>query len=206
MSSISLQGFWQTGGHGYRYSVALLSFTLGAVHKVRHVIFFQSWPLPPSVTLCHTSRTVREEDWCKYKCSLHVLHSDIITFIPDISIALLSVHYYSEALPITALIGLLYHTPERYRQLRVKDLPKVLTWRLVRYSNLRPSGRKAPNLPLSLHSSHLSRLCFSLSELAGCDPLPFASGLRSTWPSNAQGTLADGASKPSFNQFERACT
>src|SRR6218665_72723 len=43
--------------------------------------------------------------------------------------------------------------PKRYRQLRVKDLPKVHTWRLLEWdSNLRPSGRKAPNLPLSHHA------------------------------------------------------
>ena len=35
-----------------------------------------------------------------------------------------------------------------YRQLRVKDLPKVPTWRLEWDSNLRPSGYKAPHLPL----------------------------------------------------------
>ena len=35
------------------------------------------------------------------------------------------------------------------RQLRVKDFPKVSTWWLKWDSNLRPSGRKAPNLPLS---------------------------------------------------------
>src|SRR6218665_1163992 len=38
---------------------------------------------------------------------------------------------------------------KRYRQLRVKDLPKVPTWRLEWDSNLRPSGRKTPNLSLS---------------------------------------------------------
>ena len=32
---------------------------------------------------------------------------------------------------------------------RVKDLPKVPTWRLAWDSNLSPSGRKAPNLPMS---------------------------------------------------------
>ena len=37
------------------------------------------------------------------------------------------------------------NTPKRYRQLWVKDLPKVLAWRLEWDSNLRPSGRKAPN-------------------------------------------------------------
>ena len=41
------------------------------------------------------------------------------------------------------------NTPQRYRQLRVKDLPMVSTWRLEWDLNLQPSGRKAPNLPLS---------------------------------------------------------
>jgi len=36
-----------------------------------------------------------------------------------------------------------------HRQLRLKDLPKVPTWLLERESNLRPVGRKAPNLPMS---------------------------------------------------------
>src|SRR6218665_1834995 len=51
--------------------------------------------------------------------------------------------------PDTARIGLLCpsFTPKRHRQLRVKDLTKVLTWRLERDSNPRPFGRKAPNLP-----------------------------------------------------------
>src|SRR6218665_1444388 len=37
---------------------------------------------------------------------------------------------------------------KRHRQLRVKDLPKVPTWRLERYSNPRPSSRKASTLPM----------------------------------------------------------
>ena len=37
---------------------------------------------------------------------------------------------------------------KRYRQLRLKDLPKVPTWQLEWDLKLRPSGRKAPNLPL----------------------------------------------------------
>ena len=36
-------------------------------------------------------------------------------------------------------------TPRCCGQLQVKDLPKVLTWRLEWDSNLQPSGRKAPN-------------------------------------------------------------
>ena len=46
-------------------------------------------------------------------------------------------------------------TPKRYRQMQVKDLPKVPTWRLEWDSNLQPSGWKAPNLPLSHHTPHI---------------------------------------------------
>src|SRR6218665_1045784 len=40
------------------------------------------------------------------------------------------------------------YTLKRYRQLQVKELPKVPTWRLERDSNPRPSGRKASSLPM----------------------------------------------------------
>ena len=55
--------------------------------------------------------------------------------------------------------------PKRYRQLRVKDLPKVRTRRLEWDSNLRPSGRKAPNLPLT----HQAPQCleWTINEAAG---------------------------------------
>ena len=56
--------------------------------------------------------------------------------------------------------------PERYRQLLVKDLPKVLTWRLGWDSNLRPFGRKALNLTTELpHPS--SDSSWSYSEPTG---------------------------------------
>ena len=47
---------------------------------------------------------------------------------------------------------------KRYTQLWVKDLLKVPTWRLERDLNLWPSGRKAPNKPLS-HHAPLSFIC-----------------------------------------------
>src|SRR6218665_3651025 len=75
----------------------------------------------------------------------------IHSFIPDISIAPLQVHYYSEALLTIARI--LCFTLKRHRQLRGKDLPKVPTWRLERDSNPRPFGRKATYLPMS-HQAH----------------------------------------------------
>ena len=46
---------------------------------------------------------------------------------------------------------------KHYRQLRVKDLLKVPTWWLEWDLNLRPSGCKTPNLPLSHHAPHLSQ-------------------------------------------------
>src|SRR6218665_3038470 len=42
-------------------------------------------------------------------------------------------------------------SPNLHRQLRVKDLPKVPTWRVERNSNPRPSGRKASTLPVRHH-------------------------------------------------------
>src|SRR6218665_1443314 len=69
-----------------------------------------------------------------------VAYSFIHSFIPDISIATLQVYHYSEALPTTARILTVseFHA-EAHRQLQVKDLPKVPTWRLDRESNPRPS-------------------------------------------------------------------
>ena len=58
----------------------------------------------------------------------------------------------SEALPTTAIDTVRVYTPKRYRQLQVKDLPKVPTWWLERVSNSRPSGRKALTLPMRHHA------------------------------------------------------
>src|SRR6218665_3384116 len=41
-----------------------------------------------------------------------------------------------------------------HRQLSMKDLPKVPTWRLERESNPRPFGRKASTLPKGHHAPH----------------------------------------------------
>jgi len=51
------------------------------------------------------------------------------SLIRVISIAPLLVHYYSKALP-TQHGYCRSFTPKRHRQLRMKDLPKVPTWRL----------------------------------------------------------------------------
>ena len=53
--------------------------------------------------------------------------------------------------PDTAWIMCRSFTPKRQRQLRVKDLPNVSTWRLERDSNPQPIGRKASSLPMSHH-------------------------------------------------------
>src|SRR6218665_4219413 len=53
--------------------------------------------------------------------------------------------------PDTARVLCRSFTPRRHRHLRVKDLPKVPTWRLERDSNPRPSGLKAATLPMHHH-------------------------------------------------------
>src|SRR6218665_2614384 len=58
-------------------------------------------------------------------------------------------HFYSttssplllRSAPDTARILCRSFTPKCHRQLRVKDLPKIFTWRLERDSNLQPSER-----------------------------------------------------------------
>ena len=77
------------------------------------------------------------------------------SFIQAISIAPLQVHYYLKALSIARRLCRSF-TPKRRRQLRVKDLPKVPTWRLERDSKTRSFGRKASNLPMSHNASHRS--------------------------------------------------
>src|SRR6218665_1764163 len=76
---------------------------------------------------------------CLFRFSSFLVHS---SFIPAISISPLQVLYYSEALPTrpysTDTVSE-FHA-EAHRQLQVKDLPKVPTWRLEREWNPRPSG------------------------------------------------------------------
>ena len=55
-------------------------------------------------------------------------------------------------------------TPKRHRQLWVKDLPKVPTWRLERDSNPRPSGRKASTLPMRHHVPWYWDILHSISK------------------------------------------
>ena len=92
--------------------------------------------------------------WKTVRCSLirnrcaRLEHKALdLSFFQDISIATLQVHYYSEALPTQHgyCVGVSWwHSI--HRQLRVKDLPKVPTWRLD--FNPRPFRRKALNLPV----------------------------------------------------------
>src|SRR6218665_4153364 len=53
-------------------------------------------------------------------------------------------------------------TPKRYRQLQVKDLPNIPTWRLGRDSNRRPSGLKASTLPMCHHTPLLPLILCSV--------------------------------------------
>src|SRR6218665_841362 len=54
--------------------------------------------------------------------------------------------------PDTSRIPCQSLTPKRLRQLRVKDLPKVPTWRLKRESNPLPFRRKTSNRPMRHHA------------------------------------------------------
>src|SRR6218665_2828393 len=60
---------------------------------------------------------------------------------------------FSEALPTTAIdtVHVGVYTPKRYRQLQVKDLPKVPTWRLesagFEPTTLRSNGVVSTNAP-----------------------------------------------------------
>jgi len=49
---------------------------------------------------------------------------------------------------------------EAHRQLQVKDLPKVSTWRLERESNPRPSGWKSSSQPRRHHVPHVMLICY----------------------------------------------
>ena len=61
--------------------------------------------------------------------------------------------------------------PKHYRQLWVKDLPKVLTWQLEWVSNLWLSGCKALNLPLSHHvPQHAGYI--SIKKICGLELVP----------------------------------
>ena len=89
--------------------------------------------------------------WFKtsYNITSQLTEHIIPSFVQDISIAPLQVHYYSEALPTQHgyCAGVI-----RHRQVRVKDLPTVPTWQGEQDSNPWPFGWKATNLPMSHHT------------------------------------------------------
>ena len=104
-----------------------------------------------------TKRSIQQnrETWSSTMIKRYLIESFIRSFILNISIAPLQVHYYSEALQLQHWYCVGVNMPKRYMQLWVKDLPKVLKWQLERDLNLQPSGRKALCLPLSHHAPHI---------------------------------------------------
>ena len=118
--------------------------------------------------------------WLKKSKYVSFIYSFIYLFIhsftPAISIAPHQVIYYSEALPTTARIGptvLEFHA-QAHRQLQVKDLSNVPTWRL----GLHDQVQKVPDpsihmytTPSSLFATHLrvtSHMIFRPSCVANC--------------------------------------
>ena len=96
-----------------------------------------------------------------------LIHPFIYSFtLQDTSIATLQVHHYSETLPTTSFTLCHSFTPKRFRQLRVKDLPKVPTWRQELNSNPRPWRREAPNIRTLSHPT--PRLMLLLLHLLDC--------------------------------------
>ena len=82
---------------------------------------------------------------------IHWATLSIVLYL-SISIALLSAWAIQELSRLQQWHCVKVNTPKRCRQQRVKDLPKVLTWQIEWDPNLRPSGWKAPNPPLSHHT------------------------------------------------------
>src|SRR6218665_3874884 len=112
-------------------------------------------------------RSIPSTSHIKIFRKLH-LQKFIQSFIPNISILPLQVHYYSEALPTTAIDTMSeFCTPKRYRQLQ-NNLPKVPTWRLERDSNPRYSDRKALSLPMRHHTQQIILHTY-LNQAVYCD-------------------------------------
>src|SRR6218665_3497202 len=93
----------------------------------------------------------------------------LFVFYLSISIALLTAcAFQKRSRPQLDTVTGVY-TPKRYRQLRVKDFPKVPSWRLEWYSNPPPSALKALT-PATCHGATTSHnvivgvgsLCYSL--------------------------------------------
>jgi len=111
---------------------------------------------------------------CRRRCLTRISHPLLFCFLVILLFILMllflviasvssiySGHFYSasssplalRSAPDTARILCQSFTPKRHRQLWVKDLPKVLAWRLERDSNPRPFGRKASSPPMRHHVS-----------------------------------------------------
>ena len=94
-------------------------------------------------------------------CVVIFIHSFIYSFIH-------SGYFYSasssllllKSTPDTTRILCQSFTPKRHRQVQVKDLSKVHTWRLERNSNPRPFGWKATNLQMSHHAQYVAMTIF----------------------------------------------
>jgi len=80
------------------------------------------------------------------------VYSQFHSFIPDCFYSASSSPQLLRGAPDYSINSVAVNTPKRYRQLWVKDLPKVPTWRLEWDSNQRPSRRKVMNLSLSHHA------------------------------------------------------
>src|SRR6218665_476740 len=120
---------------------------------------YMKYPLIPSsssprVTILFLGHLVRPFPSSKTYYTLELISVFIHSFIQAISIA---PPLLLRGAPDTARILYGSFTPKRHRELRVKNLPKVPTWRPERDSNPRPFRRKPPNLPVS-HHAHSSLL------------------------------------------------
>ena len=83
----------------------------------------------------------------------HTVSKYCIVFYLSISIALLSGWDIQKRYRLQHWYCVGVNTPKRYRQLRVKDLPKILMWQLQWDSNLRPSGTEPHHWATTPHES-----------------------------------------------------
>ena len=109
-----------------------------SIHRVLRISSISTW-----------RKSAQPGSWRKKKfaVSKSFIHSDHFYSVSSSPLLLRSA-------PDTARILCRSFTPKRHRQLQViiKDLPKVPKWRLERDSNMKSSGRKTPNFPLSHHA------------------------------------------------------
>jgi len=104
-------------------------------------------------------------------CHYHILIATLSlltknSFIQAISIVPLQAHYYISQI----LCG--SFTPKRHRQLQLKDLPKVPTWRLDQNLSLWPFRRKATNQPMSHHALKMYLLPLHIFRVSFTDSKP----------------------------------